>query len=186
MLPVAILAMRNTKDQQFMATLYLEHRKLMYSVAYNVLRKHDDVEDVINSACEALIKKISGIRNLNSCTLRSYVVSTVRNTAINFVVKRNRQSKYVLGDGEELLSIVADGKDIERDLLRGEDIRAMERALMNLPELERDLLRMKYYDQLSDKEISETVGIKESSVRMYLTRARRHAYEQMKLGGAVE
>ena len=185
--PFIILAIENATDRKFMENLYLEHRRLMYAIAYKIVRNNDDVEDVINSACESLIKKISLIRSLDCCSLRSYVVSTVRNTAINSVVKRNRQHWYVLDDGEELLNVIPDEKsDIDRDLLHEADIRAMEQALLRLPEQERDLLRMKYYDELTDQEIAQTIGVNESSVRMYLTRARRHVYEQMRLGGAVE
>ena len=60
------------------------------------------------------------------------------------------------------------------------DIRQMADALLRLPDRERELLRMKYYEELSDREIARLLGINSGSVRTYLTRARRHLGDILK------
>ena len=46
-------------------------------------------------------------------------------------------------------------------------------ALLKLPEKDCTILRMKYFDLLTDKEIASYLEIKTDSVRYYLTLARR-------------
>ena len=67
----------------------------------------------------------------------------------------------------------ADAETAEAGLLRADEAEAMADALLRLPDRERELLRMKYYEELSDREIARLLGINSGSVRTYLTRARR-------------
>ena len=67
----------------------------------------------------------------------------------------------------------ADAENAEAGLLRADEAEAMADALLRLPDRERELLRMKYYEELSDREIARLLGINSGSVRTYLTRARR-------------
>lgn len=180
-LPVAILALENDGDRAFMTGLYLDTRALMYKKAKRMLRGEQDVEDVINDALEALIKKIDLLKGFDSCTLRAYVVSTIRNTALNYLNHKKRQGERVIPDGDEALeSIPARAAGLDADLIRKQDLDALKKALMLLPERERDLLTMKYLDELKDREIAAVFGIKPGSVRAYLTKARRHAQEVLK------
>ena len=38
---------------------------------------------------------------------------------------------------------------------------------------DREILRMRYYDEMTDQEIAEVIGTKVSTVRMCMTRARK-------------
>jgi RNA polymerase sigma-70 factor (ECF subfamily) len=51
----------------------------------------------------------------------------------------------------------------------------------SLDETTRAILEKKYILGQSDSEIAHSLGIKASSVRMNLTRARKSAYEQLKV-----
>ncbi len=53
-------------------------------------------------------------------------------------------------------------------------------ALGTLPAKERILLHLFYYEELSTKEIAQTLGRKESTVRTQLTRARQKLKKQLK------
>lgn len=181
MLPLAIASLQNEEERAFMAKLYSDHKKLMYAKAFSIVRDHAQAEDVVGEACIALIDKISLIRAMSGYTLRAYVVSTIRNTAINFVVRRDRQSRYAfLDDGDALGGVRSSGPEVLDTLVRREQIDAMKRAILRLPEHERTAITMKYLDQMSDREIADTLGIGPDSVRSCLMRARRHVKEQMK------
>ena len=52
----------------------------------------------------------------------------------------------------------------------------MSRGLGRLSERERDILKYRYLLDMGDEEIARVLGIKPSSVRMYLTRARKNAF----------
>lgn len=181
LLPIAILGMENASDRVFMAQLYMDNRKFMYKVSMKILRDEREVEDAINDACEALIKKIDFLQTLDSCSLRAYVVSTIRNVSLNHARRKKKQSEhaYMAGD-EAFLGIAAPGEDVDAGVIGAQRIGALKQMLASLPERERDVLTMKYLNELKDAEIAQALGIKPGSVRAYLTTARRHAQAVMK------
>ncbi len=172
--PIAILAMSQGDERAFMERLYIDHRRMMFAQAYQVLRDRAAAEEAVNEACMLIIRKIPELQAKSRCTLRSYLVSTVRNVAINAYNRRQREQDLCSGSSGEWIDELPSGDvPVETHLIRQEQIDAMDRALMALPEREREMLRMKYFDELTDAEIAPLFGVKPDSVRMILSRARK-------------
>lgn len=179
--PIAILAIENDDDRAFMEKLYIEHRQLMYKKAYSMLCNQQDAEDVINTACVALINNLSRLRGFDSCTLRAYIVSTIRNTAVNCINKRNRISAHSVPDADAAFERVApENQAPDSRIIQQAELEALKQALKTLPEKEMTLLQMKYVTEAPDEQIAKELGIKRASIRPYLTNARRHAREILK------
>jgi RNA polymerase sigma-70 factor (ECF subfamily) len=62
---------------------------------------------------------------------------------------------------------------VEDTLIKQETKEEYEQGLNKLKPLERKLIKMKYEDEFSYKEISEYLNLKESNVKTYLYRARK-------------
>ena len=89
-------------------------------------------------------------------------------------MKRNRRSKYsFLSDDEQAFVEVDSKESVDDRLIQECDIESVQAALLKLSEKDRTILRMKYFDQLSDEEIAAYLDIKLDSVRYYFTLARR-------------
>lgn len=177
--PVEILLIEDDNDRCFMEQLYIDQEKAMYYWANRILGNKEDSSDAVHSACIALINNISTLRNLNSATLHSYVVSTTRNTAIDLYRKRARQNEFMFPVGDDVMNSFPDSGAIEDNMLFEENSVKLKEAIARLPINESNLLRWKYFDGLSDQEIAEYLNIKTRSVRAYLTKARRHLHELM-------
>ena len=174
MIPAAILAIESDSDRAYMTQLYLQHRALMLKTAWRFSRVRADVEDIVSESCTSLIENINTIRSLECNTLRAYVVTTVRNTAIDFCRKQQRTNARFLHVDGEVTAHMADAESVEKKILLRDEIDRIKKALQELPERECDVLRLKYQKSLSDREIAEIVGLAESSVRKYVERARKH------------
>lgn len=164
---------------RFLEELYERHRRLMYATALKFVSDQRAAEDIVHDAVVKLLEKEDTLRTLSCCTLTSYVVYTVRNTAVSHlrrqdVMKKHRvetESDWEAEDaapGPEELAILAE----RRETLR--------RAWSRLDDGSRDLLAGKYILEKSDDEIAEELGCASGSVRMKLTRARRRLLETMK------
>ena len=172
--PMAILMIDNEDDRAFMERLYVEHRYLLFKVAYGIVKDPQTAEDMVSEACISLIAHMDTLRKLNTYKVRAYIVTTVRNVSLDCIRKRNRQSrKNLLMDAEGDFD-APEQTQVYDDLIRREEIAAIRMALDKLRAPDRDLLRMKYFDLLSDKEIAQKMHIQSSSVRYYLTKARRN------------
>ena len=91
MLPIIISTLDNDLDRDFMTWLYEEYEPLLFKVAQRFALTHHDVEEIVQDSLERLIKKISTIRHMERCILSAYIVSTVRNTSIEFLRKEKRR-----------------------------------------------------------------------------------------------
>ena len=162
-------------DRQFMSELYERYRRIMYSKAMEHLADPQDADDLIQDCLENLIKNVSTLRSLDDCALISYIVTTVRNTAINLSKHLEVESRHAyLTDFEE--EDPADSATLPEDILLSNEFSdAFAKAFDSLPEDDRLLLRGKYELDLDDAELAALLGCAPNSIRMKLTRARRRA-----------
>lgn len=180
-IPFMILAIENDDDRTLVIDIYLKYRKLMYSVAMQIVQDHQIAEDMVMAAIADMIDKIEVLRKIQRCRMRSYVASIVRNDSIDYVRKRNRQGKYAfLPDDEELMNKVASEGEVDDAVLQDAEIEVLHKALAGLSMKERLLLTMKYVDESSDKDIAAVLHIGQDSVRTYLSRARKHLQQIIK------
>lgn len=160
-------------DRAFMERLYSAYRAPMYRKALSIVRNHHDAEDAVEAAVLRLIDKIELLRGCGRVSLRSYVLSAAKNAAIDLLRRSNRAPMYTFDDAEARMNAIPDRIEADDELLRAADVAAMADALSRLPDRERELLRMKYYEELDDAEIGRILGLGRDSVRPCLTRARR-------------
>ena len=162
-------------DRDFMMDLYNGHYGLVRSAICKVIRDTDYLEDLINDTFLKLIGKISVLRTLDCCRLAAYVVYTSRSTSIDFIRRRDVQTKHMyFGLDEDLAGTVLDPAEaVEDKVVYAEERDDLWRAILRLPEKQKDLLYFKYVLEMPDAEIAGILGIATASVRQYLTRARR-------------
>ena len=70
-------------DKAFMLSLYDSYYKLMYSIAYKYVSDILTVDDIVQDSIVSLYGKIDILKPMPDKVLAGYIVSTVRNTAIN-------------------------------------------------------------------------------------------------------
>ena len=77
-------------------------------------------------------------------------------------------------DDDSVLNNIPSEGAVDDALLRSAEIESLRRAIEKLSENERLLLTMKYVDEAEDSDIARLLGIGKDSVRVYLSRARKH------------
>lgn len=170
MLPIIFLLLEDETDRQFMENLYAQYHRLMYAQALEVLRQSQAAEDAVSESLLALIKKISLLRTFDSARLRSYVVVTVKHLSITLLNKRQREKI----DSGVALEDLADAGRVDDRLLEEAGVERIRQAIRALPPREKDIMLMKYFREMTDEEIAEEIGVRPVSVRVHLSRARKH------------
>ncbi len=172
MLAMAIAAIENEGDRSLVEALYTDYYALMLRKAQSMVRERQAAEDVVEAVMLRLIERIDLLRGCNRSSLRSYLVTCVRNEAIDRMRRAGRVQ--VLDDaGETLSRIPDDAPRAELRLVREGQIQAVVRALEALGERERLALRMKYYDGMTDAAIARLFGMSRSGIRKLIDRARQ-------------
>ena len=154
-----------------------EHARLVYRIAYSVLRNHHDAEDATQETFMRVLryrKKLEGVRDQKTWLAR---------IAWRLAVDRSKKRPEVSLSEAELENAIAQ--------LRSQLVSAEESALHNqtaalllslmaaLPEALRDTLRLSTTDELSPAEIATILETSEASVRSRLFRARQILKEKL-------
>lgn len=123
------------------------------------------------------MKKIDTLRTLEEPKLRAYIVKTVTHTAFNYIRERNSDNARCMGmDDINALNVPVE-HDFTHKIELEEELRMVISALDSLPEKEREIMKMKFYMEMSDEEIAKKVGLSTSSIRQYIKRARKRLKE---------
>lgn len=182
-----IASLCEEKNQQFFVELYTRYKPIMFKIASKYIDDYGSVEDIIHDAMIKLIEKENLLVTFDGCTLRTYVVYTIRNMSINFIRRQSRRKKRItdLGDNSYEIADVLDESPLpEEVVLMNERRTEFVKIWETLPEDVRELLAGKYILQMSNNELAKEFGCSPDSIRMKLTRARRKALETMREGGA--
>ena len=169
--PFIFLMLENDEDRLFLEGIYLEYHRLLYAQALQITHSEVAAQDVVSDSLMALMKKINLLRTLPCNKLRAYLVTTVRHTAINLF---NRQKRERLADDVTLEELAGGGSGVDEALLSRAGVEAIKEAIKALPEREKEVMLMRYFRELSDEEIAAETGLRPVSVRVHLSRARKH------------
>ena len=113
----------------------------------------------------------------------------IRRKSIDALRRRQTKQKYIVGsiDHDDYAFEYADEKtSIEEDVLNRITAEELQAAIMKLPEKQQHILEYKYFLGMTDREIGKLLGVRPNSVRDYLTRARKAAYQICKENGYEE
>ena len=168
-------AIADDSDRAFMENLFMKNRYLMFFIAKKCLHNNADAEDAVSDSCISLIKKIALLRGMEDRTLKAYIVTTVKNNSLLIL---QRKKKYV--GFEHLDSVENSDPAPDERLIHECSIKQLIKALEMLDETDRMILRMRYFQKYSDAEIGKATGLKHSSVRARLTRARGKLYRMLR------
>ncbi len=165
----------NEADRQKLKAIYEVYRNRMYVTAFRVLEDPYRAEDAVHEAFIAISRNIGKLGEVDSVSTASYVIKAAKNTALNMIKKNHRATEISLDEikekGEELLL---------EELCTKETYKAVVRGVLALPEKYRDVLSLYYLNELTVKEIAQTLSRKESTVKQQLSRGRKMLINSIK------
>lgn len=133
--------------------IVLKYQKRLYWHIRRMVISHEDSDDVLQNT---LIKAWKGLANFKEeSQLYSWLYRIATNETITFLNKKRKRFFIPLNDVEKELS----GKLESDDFYTGDEIQLkLQKAILTLPEKQRLVFNMKYYDELKYEEISEILG----------------------------
>lgn len=169
MLPYLMLTVMDESDREFIADLYENYSRLMRYKIGKVVHDPWTIDDLLQTTIEKLIVKLPTLRQLDKGRLTNYVANAARNTAFTYLRDRGGD----LLDIDEVLA--ASPHEPEKALIHQEDLEKLSEIWDRLSERSQYFLTSHYLSGMSTQQIAAELGVKQGSVRMSLTRARREA-----------
>ena len=183
-----ILPTLSTKaEKDFVTDIYEQFNALMFATARKYVSTQEAAEDVVQDGLVKLIRNADTLQAMPRCALASYIVSTIRNTAINGIRRRAVEGKHVFPLSlDDLHLLPSQENSVEETAMLRDDLARIKSVWPALTEEQRFLLEWKYLMGASDAELAEHLDCQPASVRTMLTRARRRVMELLKEGGALD
>ncbi|MEW2165408.1 SigE family RNA polymerase sigma factor [Streptomyces sp. NPDC007084] len=149
-------------------TAYVQERRAsLYATAYHLTGDRYEAEDLLQSAL------FSTYRAWDRITDKAAVGGYLRRTMTNLHISAWRRRKLNEYPTEELPETPGD-----TDAMRGTELRAvLWQALARLPELQRTMLVLRYYEGRTDPEIAEILDISVGTVKSSIWRSLRRMRE---------
>ena len=173
MLPMVIMTMEDEDNREYMTRLYRDYQALMLKTAWEYSQDSGTVEDIVSDSCVALIQHLNQLKAMDKPALRAYIVITVRNKALDDLRRQALRRKNFVTMDENTLDSLEETTSFERKLSLRQEMETVREAIANLPADEQDVLRMKFFRHMTDKEIAACMEIAENRVRVLIMRSRK-------------
>jgi RNA polymerase sigma-70 factor (ECF subfamily) len=133
--------------------LVLKYQERLYWHIRKIVISHDDSDDVLQNT---FIKAFEGLERFREdASLYTWLYRIATNESLTFLKKKSRRGFLPIGDNMEYLE-----KNLESDeYFNGEEIQMkLQKAIIRLPEKQRLVFNMKYFEEMKYEEISEILN----------------------------
>ena len=151
--------MGRSKMEQEIEEYILINKEMHYRLAYSYVKNADDALDILQ---ESIYKAFSSIESLkDSSYIKTWFYKIIVNTSLDFLRKRKR----LIVVNEEFLATYDSGS-----FDNYEDI-DLKKALEDLPDYQRSIIILRYFEDLKIKEIAEILDENINTIKANLYKA---------------
>lgn len=173
--------MTNKNDQLYItkvingdtnAFVYLvdNYKNMVFSLAFKMTKNREEAEEISQDTfikAYKNLKKFKGDSKFSTWLYRIAYHTSLDN------IKKNKNNNNTFEINEITFNQIQSVENILEGIERKERAKIIDECLLQLPEEERSIIWMFYYDDLSLKEIMEVTSLSEANLKVKLHRARK-------------
>jgi len=165
-------------DQQAYGQLMHRYAGAVFNVAYRMLGNAQDAED---ASQEIFLRAYTRLESFDPARRFSTWLLAI---ASNYCIDRLRRQRLAWLTLDDVAYTVPSGeRGPEGSALVAEERDAVQRALMTLPDNYRQVMVLRYWNDMSYDEIAQATGLPESTIKTRLFRARNMLADALRAEG---
>ena len=157
-----------------LAALVAEHSSLLYRVAFSIVRSPSEAEDIVQDTFLRALQHKGTLTRVTS--IKAWLVRVTLNLGVD---RRRRVSPDQL-DAALAETITSEQRPHDEQIFDAAELKRVLRAVDGLPKLEKAVLVLAAFEELSVTEIAAILGKSQSSVRSLTFRARAHLQQRLR------
>ncbi len=164
-------------DKTALEKFFVDNFDLIYRVSYHYTKNKADAEDVCQQVMIQVMdskSKCNGAYEGSDQVVLGWLSILTANQARMFLRKNKRS---LIRDNKKGAEMQMEKSEKMNEKISHDNDEFLEYALEKIPVLYKNAILLKYYDGLSYTEIAETLGLREVTIRSYVSRG----IEQMRL-----
>jgi RNA polymerase sigma-70 factor (ECF subfamily) len=169
---------RSESDNDLLEAMVREHSRLVYRIAYSVLRSHHDAEDATQETFMRALRYSSKLAGVEDA--KTWLARIVWRVAVDRSRRRGRAREIPLEDPEKPNAEIPSADRPADETMQGSQVGlGVEKMIAALPEKLREPLILLTIEEMSPREVAATLGINEAAVRSRVFRARQILREKL-------
>lgn len=151
-------------DKFAFGILYKEYMPRIFRYILYLISDKEQAEDLTQETFLKAWKYLPKFRSKKG-TFQAFIYRIARNLVIDY--QRKKKAKVM---EPEFTSRIESSDNVEEKVVRKEKKEEVLQALEKLPDFDRELIILRYFEELSFKEIAKTVKKKEGTIRVRVHR----------------
>jgi len=156
-------------QKEAFAELVSRYERPVRAITLNILSDHHSMEDVVQDTFIAAYKNLPMLRNRNA--FGTWLMKIAYRCSLDWLNRRQKTN---------LLEINSAAADEPPDGQLNEDNEALLSAVIKLPEVERQVITLRYFSSYSVGEVAQAVGRNIGTVTKQLSRAHKRLKKILK------
>ncbi|NNE28275.1 MAG: sigma-70 family RNA polymerase sigma factor [Saprospiraceae bacterium] len=150
--------------------LYLRYSTKVYAKCISMLKNETQAQDATQEIFTKVFLKLSTFGEKSKFS--TWLYSITYNYCIDYIRRKRKEQKLFSEEADDAPDLIEEVDD--KELLEME-VERLKVVLEKIPPGDKAILLMKYQDELSIKEIAETIQKTDSAVKMQIKRAKTKA-----------
>jgi RNA polymerase sigma-70 factor (ECF subfamily) len=157
--------------------LIRQYQQQVYWLIRRMVIDHDDTDDLVQETFIKVWKNLDSFRS--DAKLYTWIFRIATNEALSFLNKKKRKMMIPLIHYDRVLAEkLTDGHDFTGDEIQ----KKLYKAMLTLPEKQRLVFQMKYFDEMKYEEMSEVLSTSVGALKASFHFAVKKIEEFIKLG----
>jgi RNA polymerase sigma-70 factor (ECF subfamily) len=153
------------RDPRAFGELYVAYYRAVYLEIFGLTRNPDESDDLTSDVFLRAWNAIDRFED-RGYSLETWLKKIARNLAVSHIGRRGRQAPSV-----ELDWLVDPALTPDEQADVASDTEAVRQAMIDLPAIQRQVLNLRFFDDMSYNEVAEVIGKPEGAIRVIQHRA---------------
>lgn len=156
------------RDETF-KKYYVKYRTRIYWYVYRKISRDEESQDITADAFLKLYERMAELEERGDSGILAWLYTVARNQSIDYLRKQgNRQSRSI--DDEEIDEATRVFDDFVEEAMKDADLEEVKAALDTIDETAREIMQLRYEEDLKFSEIADMMGKSEGACKMILYR----------------
>ncbi len=143
-----------------LSVLINRHQQRLYGFIFSKVYDRDATEDIFQDTFIKVIRTLKKGKYNEQGKFLPWVMRIAHNLVIDYFRKNNRMPKFKNNGDFDIFSVLSDGSaNVEHKIVNGQINDHVRLLLDELPEEQKSVIKMRMYQDMSFKEISENTGV---------------------------
>ena len=147
-------------DEKALSVLIKRHQGRLYGFIFSKIQDRDATEDVFQDTFIKVIRTLKRGNYNEQGKFLPWVMRIAHNLVIDYFRKNKRIPKFKNNGDFDIFSVISDGSlNAENKIVESQIAENVRILLDELPEDQKTVIKMRIYQDMSFKEISESTGV---------------------------